>query len=184
MVESKYSLLKCVELFNKFDPLFQNLTNMPKLFINIESKLALKNFHSIVKTIIEEKLPVSSFVIGRTDLAASLDIKDIENNSILSIARDLIQENSNLKFTLGGNLKAQSYNFVRSLSTYGLFGFESRKCTFKYCKDINNEQFKKIIRAGLEFELSWLYFKTNLYSNRSDEETMRINTIIQRIKKP
>ncbi len=182
MVESKYSLLKCVELFNKFDPLFKNLTNMPKLFINIESKLALKNCDSIIETIIKEKLPVSSLVIGRTDLAASLGIKNIEDDSILFIVKDLIQKNSNLKFTLGGNLKLQSYDFVRTLSNYGLFGFESRKCTFKYCKEINNEKFKKIIRFGLEFELAWLNFKTNLYANRSEEETMRIKTITQRLK--
>ena len=43
MIESKYSLLNCFEIFEKFLPLFKDLTNTPKLFINIESQLALKN---------------------------------------------------------------------------------------------------------------------------------------------
>ena len=35
MIESKYSLLNCFEMFEKFLPLFKDLTNTPKLFINI-----------------------------------------------------------------------------------------------------------------------------------------------------
>ena len=66
MVESKYSLLNCFEMIQKFLPLFKDLTNTPKLFINIESQLALKNIDSILKIIEDENLPVESIVIGRS----------------------------------------------------------------------------------------------------------------------
>ena len=182
MVESKYSLLTCVEYFNKFVPLFKNLTNMPKLFINIESKLTLKNISSIINAINLEKLPISSFVIGRTDLAASLGINDIENDEMLKITKDLLQMKSGFDFTLGGNLKANSFPFIEALSKEGLVAFESRKCTFKYSNIVNNQKFIALINSGLEFELAWLNCKKSLYSNRSEEENMRINKIISRLE--
>ena len=91
MVESKYSLLNCFEMFEKFLPLFKDLTNTPKLFINIESQLALKNIDSILKVIEDENLPVESIVIGRSDLSKSLKISDVDNEKMLEICIELLK---------------------------------------------------------------------------------------------
>ena len=184
MVESKYSLLNCFEIIAKFLPLFKDLTNTPKLFINIESKLALENIDSILKVIEEESLPIASIVIGRTDLSRSLEINDVDNQVMLKICSKLIMRRNNLKVTLGGNLMNKSYKFIKTLSEKGLYAFESRKCTFQTNNLIEKNKFNSLIKAGLEFELSWLNFKKHLYSDRSQAENIRIKTIDTRLNYP
>ena len=92
MIESKYSLLNCFEMFEKFLPLFKDLTNTPKLFINIESQLALKNIDSILKLIEDENLPVETIVIGRSDLSQSLMISDVDNEKMLKICIEILSK--------------------------------------------------------------------------------------------
>ena len=184
MVESKYSLLNCFEMVQKFLPLFKDLTNTPKLFINIESQLALKNIESILKLIEDDKLPVESIVIGRSDLSKSLKINDVDNEKMLEICIDLIKKRRNLNVTLGGNLMNKSFPFISNLSKRGLYAFESRKCTFKTNEALKKENFNSLINSALEFELSWLNCKKNLYGDRSQEEDLRIKTIESRLKNP
>ena len=182
MVESKYSLLNCFEMVQKFLPLFKDLTNTPKLFINIESQLALKNIDSILKLIDDEKLPVESLVIGRSDLSKSLKKVDVDNEKILEICSELLKKRRNLNVTLGGNLMNKSFPFISNLSKKGLYAFESRKCTFKTFEAIKKNNFISLINNALEFELSWLNCKKNLYGDRSQEEDLRIKTIESRLK--
>ena len=92
MIESKYSLLNCFAMFEKFLPLFKDLTNTPKLFINIESQLALKNIDSILKVIEDENLPVETIVIGRSDLSKSLMISDVDNEKMLQICIEILSK--------------------------------------------------------------------------------------------
>ena len=184
MVESKYSLLNCFEMIQKFLPLFKDLTNTPKLFINIESQLALKNIDSILKIIENENLPVESIVIGRSDLSKSLKISDVENEKILEICIELLKKRKNLNVTLGGNLMNKSFSFISYLSKIGLYAFESRKCTFKTNESLKKNNFNSLINSALEFELSWLNCKKNLYGDRSKEEDLRILTIESRLKNP
>ncbi len=184
MVESKYSLLNCFEMVQKFLPLFKDLTNTPKLFINIESQLALKNIDSILKIIENEKLPVESIVIGRSDLSKSLKICDVDNEKMLEICIELLKNIRNLNVTLGGNLMNKSFPFISNLSKEGLYAFESRKCTFKTNASLKRNNFNSLINSALEFELSWLNVKKNLYGDRSKEEDLRIKTIESRLKNP
>ena len=44
--------------------------------------------------------------------------------------------------------------------------------------------FNSLINNALEFELSWLNCKKNLYGDRSQEENQRIKTIESRLKNP
>ena len=182
MVESKYSLLNCFEMVQKFLPLFKDLTNTPKLFINIESQLAVKNIDSILKLIEDENLPVESLVIGRSDLSKSLKIIDVDNEKILEICTELLKKRRNLNVTLGGNLMNKSFPFISALSKKGLYAFESRKCTFKTSESLKKHNFNSLISSALEFELSWLNCKKNLYGERSKEEDLRIKTIESRLK--
>jgi len=184
MVESKYSLLNCFEMFEKFLPLFKDLTNTPKLFINIESQLALKNINSILKLIEDENLPVETIVIGRSDLSKSLMISDVDNEKMLKICIELLSKKNNLNVTIGGNLMSKSFAFIRNLSKKGLYAFESRKCTFKTKVLLKKNDFNSLIDSALQFELAWLNCKKNLYGDRSQEENLRIKTIESRLKNP
>ena len=73
--------------------------------------------------------------------------------------------------------------FVNFLSDLGLYGFESRKCTFKLEGQISKYEFEDLITKGLEFELSWLNYKKEIYLNRSHDDNARIKSINLRLKR-
>ena len=109
-------------------------------------------------------------------------ISDVDNEKMLEICIALLSKRSNLNVTLGGNLMSKSFSFIRNLSKKGLYAFESRKCTFKTKVSLKKNDFNSLINSALEFELSWLNFKKNLYGDRSQEENLRIKTIESRLK--
>ena len=78
----------------------------------------------------------------------------------------------------------KSFSFISYLSKIGLYAFESRKCTFKTNESLKKNNFNSLINSALEFELSWLNCKKNLYGDRSKEEDLRILTIESRLKNP
>ena len=57
----------------------------PNLFINIESIKTVNNLNSILESISQKKLPIKSFVIGRSDLTSSLDIDDVNSAAMFEI---------------------------------------------------------------------------------------------------
>lgn len=183
MIESEYSLLNCVETYLKFLPIFKHLKTTPKLFINIESDLSFKNLEKIIDTVLKEKLPLSTIVIGRSDLSESLKIKDVNSKKILNISEKILQYKNLFNITLGGNLTFESFNFISYLNLKGLNSFESRKCTFKSKVPMNYEEFYENISLGLQFELSWLKYKKAFYSNRSNLDNNRIKIIESRLNK-
>ena len=182
MVESRYALGRSVDIYKSFLKTFENLGSSPNLSFNIESALSILNIDSILQKIFEEKLPISELVIGRTDLAKSLSISDVNSQDILNISKSILDKKKYLRINIGGNLSLKSYEFINHLKSLGLHSFESRKCTFKCKKDLTKEEFNEIIFKGLEFELAWLTYKKNLYSERSEEENMRIFKIKERLK--
>ena len=90
MIESEFSLNIATEIFEKIKPVFYSLNKRPCLSINIESKLAHQNFDSILQVIINNKLPVKSIVIGRSDLASSHGIKNVNLPPTKNYERQLI----------------------------------------------------------------------------------------------
>ncbi len=184
MVESPFAVEVCSETFSKLLPVFHVLKQKPKLFVNIETKLAVKNLDSILQTIDSYKLPISSIVLGRTDLSASLNISDVNSLEIFEIAKQIHTKASSrsIGFTVGGNLSTNSFEFIDRLSSFGLDSFESRKCTFRSSKNSSREYFVDIINKGLQFELAWLRYKRALYELRSAEENIRIDVIKARIE--
>ncbi len=183
MVESEYSLLASFETYYKFLPIFKHLKTAPKLFINIESFLSFKNLGKIIDTVLKERLPLSTIVIGRSDLSESLNIKDVNSKKILAISEEILQYKEFFNITLGGNLTSESFNFINYLNLKGLNSFESRKCTFKSKVPTSYKKFNHIISLGLDFELSWLKYKKAFYSNRSNLDNNRIKLIESRLKK-
>ena len=182
MVESAFAMEYCADAYMSLIPNFQSLKTCPSLSVNIESKKAIENIDSILESIKKLSLPIKSIVIGRSDLANSLEEKDVNSELILNLSYMLIKKckENNLKTTIGGNLTRQSFDFIKNFDN-NICAFESRKCTFSNLKPISQNSFNALINDGLEFELSWLNFKKSLYQNRSEEENFRISNISKRI---
>ena len=79
-------------IIHESHPFFSGLNYNPKLSINIETKLAYKNLSKIIKTIIENNLPIKNFVIGRSDLGSSLGISDVNSEHLYNISLDIINQ--------------------------------------------------------------------------------------------
>ncbi len=183
MLESSFALKLCLQSYEHLSHIFLGLKQLPTISINIESKLGLKNLEDILSTIKELNYPIHSIVIGRSDLSSSLGSSDVDSESIYQISESILKAVNlqGLHCTLGGNLTTSSFDFIHDLSEYNLYAFESRKCTFKSSCSLTSSKYSTILRAGLEFELAWLNFKSKLYSNRSMEESKRISIIHKRI---
>tara|TARA_Y100000589_G_scaffold188939_1_gene178815 strand:+ start:12330 stop:12590 length:261 start_codon:yes stop_codon:yes gene_type:complete len=85
MVESSFSAEICSEFFESLINAFQMMYERPNLFINIESIKTVNNLNSILESISQKKLPIKSFVIGRSDLTSSLDIDDVNSAAMFEI---------------------------------------------------------------------------------------------------
>ena len=182
MVESSFTAELCSESFNSIVEAFETFNEKPKLFINIESIKTIENIDSILEIISKNQLPISSLVIGRSDLASSLGNKDVNSKEIFDIVENVIYKSNkyNLNSTLGGNITPRSFSFLEKIKNK-LTSFESRKCTFLIDKKFDQKEYKKLITNGLDFELAWLEFKQNMYSQRSNEENERISLLKKRI---
>ena len=139
MVESEFAIEYCANSYNSLILSFKELNICPNLSINIESKKGIKNIDNILKKIEDLSLPVKDIVVGRSDLAKSLNESDVNSKLILELTRMIIEKckNSNINVTVGGNLSNKSFEFIKSFDYYDLVAFESRKCTF------NNSSFSK-----------------------------------------
>ncbi len=183
MVESPFALDSCVQTFEQLSKIFSGLNVKPKLSINIETRHSLQNLDLLLRSIKEHHYPISNLVIGRTDLSNSLDIADVNSSEISDISKHILLQTSinNINVTLGGNITSKSYDFIQSVQSENLVAYESRKCTFSLNYPISRLHFAKVLRFGLEFELAWLNFKTQLYSIRSNEENLRKDIIQSRL---
>ena len=133
---------------------------------------------------VKKSLPINHIVIGRTDLSSSLQINDVNSKEIFNITKDILNKTylKNIKCTLGGNLSAESFEFIYKLRNLKVNAFETRKTAFKLSKSITKNEFNNLIKLSLEFELSWLNLKRSMYSLRSNEENARVNKIKNRLK--
>jgi hypothetical protein len=181
MVESKSSLVSCYEIYSKFLKLFRELKTIPNFSINIESKLSIENFEDIVDNLKNKGIPLASIVIGRTDLSSSLNNKNVDCQQILEISKHILKHRDLFNVTVGGNITANSFNFIEELTLLGLYAFESRKCTFKTNKLLTRSEFNEILNLALHFELSWLKYKKEFYSNRSIFDDSRMQIIQKRL---
>ena len=178
MIESACALKYCTDAYMSLIPIFESLKICPSLSVNIESKKAIENIDSILETIKKLSLPIKTIVIGRSDLANSLEETDVNSKLIMSLCFMLIEKckKYNIKVTIGGNLTRNSYKFINELDS-NIYAFESRKCTFSNLKPLSQCNFNSLINDALEFELSWLKFKKSLYQIRSAEGNSRISKI-------
>ena len=163
---------------------FDKLNHRPSLYINIESNLAFQKIDEILESIKNSNHQISGIVIGRSDLSESLNEKDVNSDKIHKISLSILKKAKkfNLDVTLGGKITKDSFEFINSLSKYGLNAFETRKCTFLSDISLPRETFDKLVEFGLDFELQWLEYKRNIYAEKSRNDDSRIESIKRRLK--
>ena len=190
MVESHYALRKFVESVGDKKKI--------KLLINIETSSALKNLNKIVKSKYFKML--DGVVIGRSDLARSLDLEKSEVNS-LKIFNHVMKNFKKIKkktkkdflFKMGGSITPASQVFIRKLFKKKklLNRIETRNVEFILSEKLI-KNLKQIIPQAFSFEIEWLKLKlknSKLNSNKfyknlyKKEYSSRIFELEERLKK-
>ena len=153
MVESDYALKKFISCIGN--------NNYCKLFVNLETKLALKNIKKIIKSKSFKKL--DGLIIGRSDLAGSMGLekKDVDSKKIFSLVNNSFKSirSSNVKkiiLKMGGSITPQSHQFIKKLYKNKIIDFiETRNVEFKvdekFLSNIN-----EALSSAFNFEVEWL----------------------------
>ncbi len=166
MVESKYALKKFIQCSGSIK---KNL-----LFINLETLDSLKNLDKMLKTASFKFL--DGVVIGRSDLAGSIDLKkkDVDSEIIYNLVKKTFSKlrkkvKKKLILKMGGSITPNSANFIRNLYSRKLLdSIETRNIEIKLDKaSINN--LEHIIPKAFEFELEWLKYKLSLSNKQKNK---------------
>lgn len=172
MVESNYALKKFIQTVP------QSFNG--DLYINLESINAFRNFKKIIAT--KEFTKLKGIVIGRSDLAGSLNLDKTKVNSekiFKLIEKNLSKiKNKNLLVKLGGSLTQNSKLFIMKMYKKKLINrAETRNIEFR----INNKtikNFDEIISLIFRFEKKWLKFR---YGNFNLNKFIK-QTVMNRIE--
>jgi len=185
MVESEYALRKFIQCASR--------KKNTSLLVNLETNLSFKNLNKITKS--KSFKFLDGVVIGRSDLAGSLNLTKNEVNSklIFNKVRNAFKKMRNssrkkLIFKMGGSVTHKSSNFIDKLFSENLLNkIETRNIEIKLSKyTINNLEY--IIPEIFRFELEWLKFKLNMSENKKNrlvckDYSLRIKEIEKRLKK-
>ena len=151
MIETPYALKKFISAVTS---VYEDV-KWPDLFINIETITGVENFDSIQETGLFDK--IDGVVIGRTDLLGSLGLSqdDSDINLMLDISDNISKKihPSGKKIIVGGNISANSYEFLNDLEF--ISNFETRKVVFN-AEVISTSTFSKSVNKAIEFEMLWL----------------------------
>ena len=147
MIESSYALKKFVYACKKIysDTELQNIN----LYPNIETITAYNNIDKILS--IPEIQYINGIVLGRDDMAGSMNLKNINSEKMLEIAKTLSEKAKeyNIDFIVGGGIRPNAVEFLKNLSD--IKHYETRMIVF----DGNNISNNAIIKA-IEFEIEFL----------------------------
>lgn len=186
MVESSFIAKQSIGIFNSLNKSFGSMLKPAELYMNIETYSAVDECELIIR---ESKKfgagGISTLVIGRSDLAASLDIRDIEGERIYSYAEKVVRLSSanNIASALGGNITSRSFENITRLQLMGLKFYETRKCTFRLKNEVTKNDYDASIAMALRFEVEWLRFKERFYEDRAYQDSERIKKIEERLEK-
>ena len=175
MIESPYALKKFV---NAVKNIFENIDDI-RLFINIETVTALKNFEDIVNSSYFKF--VSGTTLGRGDLACSMGLnrENVNCKEIFDIANSISKnmKEKNKEFFIGGGVFSESLPFFKNLSYIN--GFETRKIVFdKNILNLKNAD-EGIIKA-INFEIEWLKYKQKKFGIIYAQDMKRLESLEKR----
>ena len=151
--------------------------------INIETVTGYNNYKKIINSADFNSL--SGIVLGRSDLAASMGIKEENINSfeILTIAKNLSEamQKEKKEMIVGGSISVDSISFFRELPY--ITKFETRKVIFDAKKALKNKQMAIGILKALDFERLYIKYKIELSENLLKVDTERLKILEIRYKK-
>jgi 4-hydroxy-2-oxoheptanedioate aldolase len=146
-----------------------------RYFILLESHTALKNFKKIAASVNKDK--ITGFVVGRSDLCRSFEMKpseSVDSDFIMSKVEKVfrISKEMGFKTIMGGSISYTSLSFIDNLINLGLLDyFETRKVVFNTATVKN---LKNCIVDALAFEESLLEKRI---SNLQIESKIHMNRI-------
>lgn len=171
MIETPFALKKFVNAIN-------NIYDIPpKLFINIESCTAVRNFNEIVNS--KEFAQITGVVIGRSDLLKSYEFDDF--NSIFGITKKIVEKTISCgkNTIIGGNICPNSVDFL--LNIENLPAFETRKVVFDMSIMRNPSDLKKAISEALSFEILLLENKLKTSDIKYTMDIERLSALKKRL---
>ena len=182
MVESSYALNKFTQIAG------YNRDNF--LFVNLESKLALKNLKEIMNS--KNFNLLKGVIIGRSDLAGSMGLtkKMVDSNrifkNVLLTFRKLKKKKKSLVCKMGGSITYNSKEFIEDLYKKNILDrVETRNVEILLNKK-NIKKFKHLLILAFRFEVEWLKAKLKMRVTKNKivkkEYLFRIQQIQKRIK--
>lgn len=164
MLETPFALKKFVDNCRKIysDSEIHNIN----LYPNIETITAYKNVNEILS--IPEINYIKGIVLGRDDMAASIELSDINSDKMLEIAQKLcfVAKKHNIDFIIGGAIRPNAVEFLKKFPK--IKRYETRMIVF----DGNFISLEGITKA-IEFEIEWLKIK----QIKNDFDIERINKL-------
>lgn len=177
MVETPYALKKFIRAAKI---VYGENLDAVELLINIETETAYQNFQQMLK--IEEIAYLKGVVIGRVDLAGSLNLdRDAINSQIIlnkSLHISQLAHTAGLDVIVGGGVSADSLPFFKSFPQGQLTRFETRKVVFQCPAAIQNPE--AAFLHAVHVELLWLKNKQNYYNAIAKEDHDRIQMLEKR----
>ena len=185
MVESLSALLHSNEMYKRCESTFDSiLLKNPRFLINIETIKAVQQSSLIAATAKLADVFLDGIVIGRKDLAASMEISSVEDAGVTQMALKAINCYSDLNFfiTVGGGVSPSSYCQLDKLYKAGVSAYETRKCTFLAINLENNQSYLNSINYALRFERAWLVEKYSIFNAASAKDLARVVEIDRRLE--
>ena len=179
MVESNYALRKFMQIISK--------NRNQSLYINLESIQAFKNINEMIKAKNFKRL--KGIVIGRSDLAGSLNLQksEVDSKKIFKLVLNLLKKIKRKKVTtkMGGSLTTRSLDFANKLYKMKLLdSVETRNIEIKLSDQVFNN-FNKLIIDIFNFELEWIKYKQKKFSKTKNviknDNLSRIKELKKRI---
>ena len=176
MVESDYALKKFYQAIPK--------KTKSKIFINIETINAIKNFKKIASS--KNLKNLDGIVFGRSDIAGSLELekKDVNSKKITHLIKKVIllakKRKKSLQIKLGGSISFPSKETIFDLYNNNFItSFETRNVEIKISNK-NLKNFEKIIKLAFQFEIEWNQFK--LRTNKINYNNFQKKFLKKRVK--
>ena len=163
MIESVFALEKFSKCINNYYSV-----EAGKIFINIETKQTIENLDEMLNS--KWAKPLTGVTVGRGDLVQSYGFDryggHVDSDYILDITEKVFKtcRKKGLICTLGGSMSYNSKDFVNNLVDKQLLDYFETRNVIINCNALQEYEFDKLINAALQFELSYLQFKSNHHS--------------------
>ena len=176
MIETPYA-------FKKFINAVRNIKDTDYYFL-CETQTAYSNLDAILST--AEASELRGIIVGRSDFAKSYDLdkSHVNNEFLTKKVRDIFvkAKRAGLKTTMGGNISIDSTQFIAELYSAKLLDkIETRNMVVEL-NDKNVATLVKTIKSVLTYEIEWLKFKADNYTNIGGLYLNRAKTLEERIR--